>query len=179
MPFSDMRPWLGLTPTIPLNAAGIRHEPLSRERFSYVQRIARAVVASAGSQLISECVAHGTPLLALHAPEDDEQALNVAMLRQAGIGDGFPITELDQERRVLAVGGDQTLELGGNSLRFDLAAPTYADPRQMSEGTVEVWVNGVSMLRDGQVSRAMPGRVLRRTAPAAAGWADRPVWRAA
>ena len=91
------RPVILFSPKDP-EIAGIRHEPLSRERFSYVQRIARAVVASAGSQLISECVAHGTPLLALHAPEDDEQALNVAMLRQAGIGDGFPITELDQER---------------------------------------------------------------------------------
>lgn len=77
---------------------GIQHEPPSRARFLEVQRIARAVVATAGSQLMSECVAQGTPLLALHAPDDDEQALNVAMLRQAGLGDGCSLLELDDER---------------------------------------------------------------------------------
>lgn len=81
-------------PTIP----GIEHEPPSRARFLAVQRTAGAVVATAGSQLMSECVAQGTPLLALHAPDDDEQALNVAMLRRAGLGDGCSLLELDDGR---------------------------------------------------------------------------------
>jgi len=77
---------------------GITHEPPSRARFLEVQRRARAVVATAGSQLMSECVARGTPLLALHDPGDDEQALNVAMLRHAGLGDGCPLPQLDDDR---------------------------------------------------------------------------------
>lgn len=75
---------------------GITHERPSRARFMEVLASARAVVATAGSQLISECVALGTPLWAAHAPADDEQALNVAMLRHAGLGDGGPLPELDE-----------------------------------------------------------------------------------
>ncbi|MEM1205548.1 MAG: amidohydrolase family protein [Acidobacteriota bacterium] len=40
---------------------------------------------------------------------------------------------------------------------------TYEDPRQMSEGTVRVWVNGEVMLEDGAVTGARPGRILRST----------------
>ncbi len=74
---------------------GIHHEPPSRDRFLSAQRRAAAVLATAGSQLMSECVAQGTPLFAVHAPGDDEQALNVAMLRDAGLGDGCPLPSLD------------------------------------------------------------------------------------
>lgn len=77
---------------------GIRHEPPSRARFVEVLGTARAVVATAGSQLIGECVGLGIPLLALHAPGDDEQQLNVAMLREAGLGDGGPLPALDDAR---------------------------------------------------------------------------------
>lgn len=74
---------------------GIHHEPPSRARFVEALTSARAVVATAGSQLIGECVALGVPLLALHAEGDDEQQLNVAMLRDAGLGDGGPLPALD------------------------------------------------------------------------------------
>jgi UDP:flavonoid glycosyltransferase YjiC (YdhE family) len=77
---------------------GITHEPPARARFVEVLGAARGVVATAGSQLIGECVALGVPLLALHAPDDDEQRLNVAMLREAGLGDGGPLPELDDAR---------------------------------------------------------------------------------
>lgn len=77
---------------------GISHAPPSRARFVEVLGEARAVVATAGSQLIGECVALGVPLLALHAPGDDEQQLNVAMLREAGLGDGAPLPALDDAR---------------------------------------------------------------------------------
>jgi hypothetical protein len=77
---------------------GIHHEPPSRARFVEALASARAVVATAGSQLIGECVALGVPLLALHAPGDDEQRLNVAMLRDGGLGDGGPLPELDDAR---------------------------------------------------------------------------------
>ena len=39
---------------------------------------------------------------------------------------------------------------------------TFADPRQFSEGTEKVWVNGCVMLEDGAVRRQMPGRILKR-----------------
>jgi UDP-N-acetylglucosamine--N-acetylmuramyl-(pentapeptide) pyrophosphoryl-undecaprenol N-acetylglucosamine transferase len=91
------RPVILFAPHDP-GVAGIQHEPPSRARFVEVLGAARAVVATAGSQLIGECVALGVPLLALHAPGDDEQQLNVAMLQQAGLGDGGPLPELDDAR---------------------------------------------------------------------------------
>lgn len=77
---------------------GLLHQPPSRDGFVQALLRARAVVATAGSQLISECVALGVPLLALHDPRDDEQALNVLMLRAAGLGDGGPLPQLDDAR---------------------------------------------------------------------------------
>lgn len=77
---------------------GLRHEPPSRPLFVEALLAARAVVATAGSQLIGECVALGVPLMALHDPHDDEQALNVIMLRRAGLGDGGPLPVLDDAR---------------------------------------------------------------------------------
>lgn len=77
---------------------GLQYEPPSRARFVEALLAARAVVATAGSQLIGECVALGVPLMALYDPRDDEQALNVVMLRTAGLGDGGPLAELDEAR---------------------------------------------------------------------------------
>ncbi|MVN87075.1 amidohydrolase family protein [Deinococcus sp. HMF7620] len=37
---------------------------------------------------------------------------------------------------------------------------TYAQPEQLSEGVRDVWVNGVRVLREGQHTRARPGRRL-------------------
>ncbi len=49
---------------------------------------------------------------------------------------------------------------------FDPAAirdvATYEDPHRFSEGVVHVVVNGVPVLRDGAMTDALPGRVLRR-----------------
>lgn len=46
---------------------------------------------------------------------------------------------------------------------------TFADPRQYSEGTEKVWVNGTVMLEDGAVVREMPGHILKRSANQATG----------
>jgi len=43
--------------------------------------IADGVASSAGSQLISECIYSGTPILSLYRANDDEQMLNVMMYR--------------------------------------------------------------------------------------------------
>lgn len=48
---------------------------------------------------------------------------------------------------------------------------TYRNPHQHSEGVVHVIVNGEAVLRDGKLTGAMPGRVLR--GPAARGTAPR------
>jgi len=46
---------------------------------------------------------------------------------------------------------------------------TYEDPHRFSEGVIEVIVNGVPVLRNGQMTEALPGRVLRGR-----GWTGRP-----
>jgi dihydroorotase/N-acyl-D-amino-acid deacylase len=40
-------------------------------------------------------------------------------------------------------------------------AATYEDPHHLSEGVSDVIVNGVPVLREGQMTEALPGRVLR------------------
>lgn len=71
--------------------------PLARGPFVAALARARAVVASAGSQLIAECVALRVPLFALYREDDDEQRLNVAMLRDARLGDGCALERFDPE----------------------------------------------------------------------------------
>lgn len=77
---------------------GVDYEPQSRERFIACLAQARVVVSSAGSQLISECVGLGIPIFALHQRDDDEQRLNAAMVRDAGLGDGCSFDALSRSR---------------------------------------------------------------------------------
>jgi len=77
---------------------GVDARPLDRAAFLADLRTCDLVVASAGSQLISECVALGRPIFALHQPEDDEQRLNVSMLRALGAGDGCAFDALTAEQ---------------------------------------------------------------------------------
>jgi len=53
-----------------------------RALFVPFMSIADGIVASAGSQLISECIYANVPLLALYRTDDDEQVLNVELSRQ-------------------------------------------------------------------------------------------------
>lgn len=53
-----------------------------RALFVPFMSIADGIVASAGSQLISECIYANVPLLALYRTNDDEQVLNVELSRQ-------------------------------------------------------------------------------------------------
>ena len=41
---------------------------------------------------------------------------------------------------------------------------TYLQPRQLSEGTVQVWVNGTAVLDNDALRPVRPGRILRRSA---------------
>lgn len=71
----------------PYGNAAVR--PLNRKEFLSALAQTRMVVASAGSQLISECTVSGLPLFALYRQNDNEQRLNVALLKTAGLGDGM------------------------------------------------------------------------------------------
>ena len=53
-----------------------------RALFVPFMSVADGIVASAGSQLISECIYANIPLLALYRTDDDEQVLNVELSRQ-------------------------------------------------------------------------------------------------
>lgn len=75
---------------------GARFEPLNRIRFLAALAEADAVVSSAGHQLISEALELGAPHLALYATGDDEQKLNVEMLRSAKLGDGAALESVDR-----------------------------------------------------------------------------------
>lgn len=77
---------------------GVEYEPQDRERFIARLAEARVVIATAGSQLISECVGLGIPILALYADGDDEQRLNAAMVLDTGLGDGCSFQALTPSR---------------------------------------------------------------------------------
>lgn len=68
--------------------SGVAWEPPDAVRFAEALLSARAVVSSAGSQLIGECVTLGIPQLALYDARDDEQRLNVALLKAHSLGTG-------------------------------------------------------------------------------------------
>jgi UDP-N-acetylglucosamine--N-acetylmuramyl-(pentapeptide) pyrophosphoryl-undecaprenol N-acetylglucosamine transferase len=78
--------------------AAINVRSLNRADFVEALRRAPAVVSSAGSQLMSECVFLGVSQFALYDADDDEQRLNVEMLRGAGLGDGCTFGSFTPER---------------------------------------------------------------------------------
>jgi uncharacterized protein (TIGR00661 family) len=77
---------------------GVDVRPLDRGSFLDLLRRVDLVVASAGSQLISECIALQRPLFGLYHRDDDEQRLNVGMLRAVGAGDGCRFDALTEAR---------------------------------------------------------------------------------
>ena len=79
---------------------GATWRPLDRDAFVDALADAKHVVGSAGSQLVSECVALGIPIFALHGRRDDEQRLNALMVREAGLGDGCAFEALTLQRLV-------------------------------------------------------------------------------
>ncbi|MGF1508183.1 MAG: glycosyltransferase [Myxococcota bacterium] len=72
--------------------------PLDRTAFLDLLRRVDLVVASSGSQLITECIALQRPLFALFDRDDDEQRLNVGMLQAVGAGDGCSYDQLSGPR---------------------------------------------------------------------------------
>ncbi|MCP4678857.1 MAG: hypothetical protein GY854_25890 [Deltaproteobacteria bacterium] len=78
--------------------AGVAVSPLGSKAFGEALSKAKAVVASAGSQLLSECVTMEIPLFALYKENDSEQRLNVGMLRGYGLGDGCSFSNFNAQR---------------------------------------------------------------------------------
>lgn len=82
-----------------LRARGrVRVEPISRERFAAHLREALAVVATAGSNVLAECVLLHKPVLALHSGRHHEQALNAVLVERAHVGEALRISELTAQR---------------------------------------------------------------------------------
>lgn len=63
---------------------GLRFLPQGRAAFADHLRRCQGVIASAGSNVLAECVMLGKPILALHRRDDAEQALNARLAEHAG-----------------------------------------------------------------------------------------------
>lgn len=68
-----------------LGVPGVIERPFDGRDFLAHLSAASAVVASAGSNVLAECVLAGKPVLALHAERDHEQALNALLAERAGV----------------------------------------------------------------------------------------------
>ena len=77
---------------------GVTRMSFSAAAFHQVLLRARAVLSSAGSQLMSECLLYGIPQLALFQDGDDEQRLNAHMLQGMSLYSyGLPFGECSAE----------------------------------------------------------------------------------
>ncbi len=83
--------------------------------------------------------------------------LETAVHKMTGLtADNFGLTD----RGRLRVGGYADLTLFDPATVIDRA--TYEEPELAAAGILQVWVNGVSVWRDGVATGARPGRALRR-----------------
>ncbi|MCA9662191.1 MAG: glycosyltransferase, partial [Myxococcales bacterium] len=90
-----------------------------RQAFRAALRRCAAVIATAGSNLLAECVLLNKPILALHARGDHEQRLNGLLAADAGVAEAATIGDpalAEGVRRFL-----DRVERGGFS-RVELAA---------------------------------------------------------
>jgi len=69
--------------------------PFDREGFAAALRGAAAVITSAGSNVLAECVLLGKPMLALHRGDEAEQALNAQLAAAAGVAVASSFERLD------------------------------------------------------------------------------------
>ncbi|MCB9702961.1 MAG: glycosyltransferase [Myxococcales bacterium] len=96
--------------------AGVERRPFAREAFHAALRGCAAVIATAGSNLLAECVLLGKPILALWRAGDHEQRLNGLMIAGAGVGAAAPIDgalarEVDEFLRRVAGAGFARVDL--------------------------------------------------------------------
>ncbi|HEY2839295.1 MAG TPA: glycosyltransferase family protein [Pirellulales bacterium] len=107
-------------------APNIEYRPTDNAAFVSALASCRAVITSAGQQLIGEARYFGKPLLVVPMPKQHEQEINARYARQEGLGDYCPLAELSPERiedflrrrftrHRPGNGVDQTLDLMGIS----------------------------------------------------------------
>ena len=78
-------------------AANIEYKQASYDQFAADLASSRAVIASAGHQLISEARYFGKPLLVVPMPNQHEQAINAHYARLEGLGDFVTVDRLNAE----------------------------------------------------------------------------------
>ena len=76
-----------------ISTPGVEARQPGRTEFRQALEEAHAVVSSAGSQLISECLLSNIPQFVLYKNQDAEQRLNAEMLRASGCGQGVSFEE--------------------------------------------------------------------------------------
>lgn len=81
-----------------VDAPNIEYKPTTYDGFAADLASCRAVVCSAGQQLIGEARYFGKPVLAVPMPRQHEQEINARFARLEGIGDFCSIAELSRER---------------------------------------------------------------------------------
>jgi len=106
----------------------------SAAAFDAAVACARVIVATAGSQLIAECVAHGIPMLALYREDDDEQRLNAMMLASAGLGHAAPLHALSSALLGEVLAASQSLAVSALPER-DAAAAVVDACESLARGT--------------------------------------------
>jgi uncharacterized protein (TIGR00661 family) len=78
--------------------ANVSLRPTDPKHFAEALASARAVVGSAGSNLLAECVWLRKAIVAVHAPGDHEQHLNAELLARAGAGVSLASAVVGDER---------------------------------------------------------------------------------
>ncbi len=73
------------------NVPGVRSHGIETTAFRAALEACECVVASAGSNLLAECVLRRKPLLAVYHPRDAEQRLNALMASRAGVALASPL----------------------------------------------------------------------------------------
>ena len=101
---------IGMTPVVfskaTISTPGVEARQPGRTEFRQALEEAHAVVSSAGSQLISECLLSNIPQFVLYKNQDAEQRLNAEMLRASGCGQGVSFEEFqpaDLERFLMGL----------------------------------------------------------------------------
>lgn len=78
---------------------GVRTHPFDREAFLEALSTGRGLIASSGSNALTEAIAVQRPVLAVHRRDDAEQAMNARLVQRAGLGEALDLAG-DIEGRV-------------------------------------------------------------------------------
>ncbi len=70
---------------------GVESRPFDRDAFLGALAAGRGLISSSGSNALTEAVAVGRPVLAVHAPDEYEQAMNARLLQRAGLGEALAL----------------------------------------------------------------------------------------